>query len=116
MEKYTEIKMSGKMFKLSFNIRRLAKLEREAGKTVMELLQAISVTGTISIDTTIVAFANSQTEPLQLNEAADVLQEYCDNGGSLNELNIALIEAIYESGIVIRGPEKNAQQEITEGV
>lgn len=114
MERYVEVLMSGETVKLSYNLRRLAKMEREAGKTVMEIMRD-SGFGAVSIDTTIILFANSQEKELSLGAAADTLQDYCDNGGSLTELNVALIQAIYESGIVLKGSEKNEPMENMKG-
>ena len=106
MKEVTTIRLTkDKKLDLRFNIRLLNQLEREIGQS---LISIINVPNTmlrkIDIDFTVAALRNGVSNGnLTREQALDNIQEFCDNGGTLDELNGLIIKAIIDTGLFTPG-------------
>lgn len=111
MKKSVEIKIGDKTHELCYNIRNLEKYERLLGKSITFLF----ATGTASLvrQTDIRFTVSGMIVGLHLkdeDEAYDLIDLYCKEGGSLDRLNAKIIEAVLATGLFTTGAAKELEK------
>ncbi|WP_196602163.1 hypothetical protein [Pectinatus frisingensis] len=98
-----------KKYELCFNIKSLARMERAIGKSITSLFAAGPRGLVQQLDINVTAAAlqngivNDNDKAVEIEQTYDIIQEFCDNGGTLDRLNAKIITAINETGLFIPG-------------
>ncbi|WP_196600030.1 hypothetical protein [Pectinatus frisingensis] len=96
-----------KKYELCFNIKSLARMERAIGKSITSLFAAgpRGLVQQLDINVTASALQNGimGDKETDIEKAYDIIQEFCDNGGTLDRLNAKIITAINGTGLFIPG-------------
>ena len=104
MKKAIEFEQGNKKYTLMFSIRSLAGMERSLGRSILYLL-ASGIKGIVNqanIDFTAAGIKHGLQE-LGDKDPYDWIDEFCEAGGTLDEINGHIIEAITASGLFTKG-------------
>lgn len=119
MIKGTTFKIGDKQYNISFNIRELAQMERDIGRSITSICgQGIdNLLSRTDIDVTVAGLKNGVlykmgVKPFEATDKAyDLIQAYCDEGGTIDRINALLFNAIHASGLFIPGAKDKAPEE-----
>ena len=64
----------------------------------------------MDINFTVAGVACGISDDMSLDDAADLIQAHCDNGGTLDEINNAIYQAVIASGIYIKAENKDTNR------
>jgi len=103
MEKEITVNINGKDTAIKYNIKRLARLERSINQSLFYVMSTGGILKAMDINFTIAGLACGMPTELSLDEAADMLQKYCDDGGLLDDINDAIYRGIIASGLYVKG-------------
>ncbi|MDQ0204068.1 hypothetical protein [Pectinatus haikarae] len=107
-----------KKYELCFNIKSLARMERAIGKSITSLFAAgpRGLVQQLDINVTTAALQNGIVDDkgIDIEQAYDIIQEFCDNGGTLDRLNAKIITAINETGLFIPGVKETPPEVVYE--
>lgn len=107
-------------YEISFTIRDLARMEREIGRSLTSVMSGgvDALISKMDIAVTIAGLKNgalyrdSSIKPQEVTDKAyDIIQSYCDNGGTVDQINALLLRAINASGLFIPGVKDKAPEE-----
>lgn len=115
MKKSVEIKIGDKTHELCYNIRTLDKYERLLGKSITFLF-AVGTTSLVR-QTDIRFTVSGMITGLHLKDedaAYDLIDLYCEAGGSLDQLNAKIIEAVLATGLFTMGTAKELEKVVPE--
>ena len=102
MKKSIDIKLNNKEVSFEFTIRRLAKFEKALGNSLFYVMSSGGMLKAMDINFTVAGVACATSDEMSLDAAADLIQKHCDNGGTLDEINNAIYQAVIASGIYIK--------------
>lgn len=116
MHKLVKIDFFGKEQTLYFNVLRLAELERALGKSILKIVAEQEV----GVDFCCHALAiglKHHDKKMSYLKAAEMLEDYFERGGDLNEIIMAGVKALMATGLFGKRSLENEseEQEGTEG-
>lgn len=119
MKKQVIIKVGNKEYTLCFTIAKMDKLEGMLGRSLISILSSVvNLLPKLDINFTACSLiCGLEGKQLNKEQAYDVIQDYCDAGGSIDDLNGSIIEAICKTGLFTRGAavkEAEAPEKIEE--
>lgn len=99
-----------KNYELGFNILDLRNMEKEFGQSIISVFSEGPKGLVKQVDTnfTVAALRNGLPERLPDDQVYDLIQQYCDAGHELDEINSLLIRAIMETGLFT--PDKKKKE------
>ena len=103
MKKDITFTQGPRTYSISFNIRTLAELERSIGRSLLFMYSSggAGMIRQCDIHFTANALKNGLKD-IGDRDPYDVIDEYCDNGGTLDFLNGYIFNAINETGFFIK--------------
>lgn len=115
MQKTSELKLQDKTIVIKFNLQTLLNFEKQIGHSINALfafntkdyLEAVNIEFGIS--------GLMTGAGLTRDESFNAIQQYCDEGGILDDVYGAIITAIMATGLFTRGP-KEAPDPVPENV
>ena len=111
MKKTVTFNLAGKDTELMYSILRLAKFEKAIGSSLFYVMSTGGILHAMDINFTIAGIAYGLKEELTLEEAADLVQKHCDEGGLLDDINDAIYRGIVAAGLFIKPVEKAPEKE-----
>ena len=103
MKKPAILEFNGKQYTFLFNNRSLAMLERSIGRSILSILSGTGqhIMQAMTIDVTVAGIKYGLQE-LGDKDPYDVIDEICDAGKLLDDINGAIMEAWFNTGIFIK--------------
>ena len=116
MKKSVEVKIGEKSYSLMFDTKALAVAERSIGRSLVFMLGQVvmnpAMGNAINIDFTVACLnASLQDKPKDF-DPYNFIDDYCEAGGTLDELNAHIFEAIVASGLFTKGDSKTTEKAI----
>lgn len=111
MKKTVEIKVDNKTFELMFNIQKLMILEKRIGQSITYLFSKGSDYLVKSLD---IGFTNYSLQiglNISEDEAFNLIDEYCNEGGTIDLLNGKIMESILATGLFTMGTVKTQEKQ-----
>lgn len=104
MKKAIEFEQGKKKYTFMFSIRSLAGMERSLGRSILYLLTS-GLKGIVSQATIEFTAAGVKygLQELGDKDPYDWIDEFCEEGGTLDDINGHIIEAITASGLFTKG-------------
>ena len=104
MKKTIEIKFNKKTYELCYTIKSLAMMERLINKSITYIFSSgvDNLVKQANIDFTVAGLVAGLNLKSQ-DDAYDFVDEFCQAGGNLDELNGKIIEAVIATGLFIQG-------------
>ncbi len=116
MKKSVEVKIGEKSYSLMFNTKALAAAERSIGRSLVFMLGQVVVNpamgNAINIDFTVACLNVALQDKPKDFDPYDFIDAYCEEGGTLDELNAYIFEAIVASGLFTKGDSKTTEKAI----
>lgn len=115
MKKTVTLKLENKIYELGYDIKQLSIFESLSGRSLisyfsagseLEAVKRLNIRFTVS---GLIAGMALESE----DEAYDIIQEYCDNGGTLYQLNNIIGEAVQATGLFTVGRKTDEKKERT---
>lgn len=112
MQKSSEIKLSNKVINIKYNLGNLLKLERTLGHSInaMFAMPLAEYMDRLNIDFAAAAIVCGAPTDLNIkaDDALNVIQQFCDEGGNLDEIYNTIVKAILATGLFTRGASETA--------
>ena len=107
MQKSSEIKLSNKVIIIKYNLGSLLKLERTLGHSInaMFAMPLAEYMDRLNIDFAAAAIVCGAPSDLRLKteDALNIIQQFCDEGGNLDEIYNTIVKAILATGLFTKG-------------
>lgn len=106
MKKQTTFKMAdGRLLTLCLTIRDMMALEQEIGKSLFSVIAEMGRGSLRSLDLqyTVAALRWALPAPAEDAEIIGIIEEHCAAGGTIDDINQALIQTVFATGIFTRG-------------
>ena len=114
MKKQTTFKMAnGRPLTLCLTIRDMMAIEQEIGKSLFSVIAEMGHGSLRSLDLqyTIAALRWALPAPAEDAEIIGIIEEHCAAGGTIDDINQVLVQAIFVTGIFTRGKNDEAEAE-----
>ena len=113
MKKPAILEVNGKQYTFLFNNRSLAMLERSIGRSILSILSGTGqhIMQAMTIDVTVAGIKYGLQE-LGDKDPYDVIDEICDAGKLLDDINGAIMEAWFNTGIFIKWAGAKETEEV----
>ena len=113
MKKPVILEVNGKKYTFLFTNRSLAMVERSIGRSILSILNGnqFSIIRDMTIEVTAASIKYGMQE-LGQKDPYDVIDEICDDGGLLDHINEAILEAWFNTGIFFKWAGTPAPQEM----
>ena len=113
MKKTVEIIIGNKPYELCYNIKKLSRFERLIGKSIVfmfstgsaRFVQQLDIKFTVS---GLIVALDLKNE----DEAYDLIEKYCEDGGHLDHLNAKIVEAVIVTGLFTPGIAKDQEEAV----
>lgn len=116
MKKAITFKMGEKEYSLMFNTKALAEMERlNHGRSIMLIMGSMlrnsaAAYSTLNLDFTLAGLkAGLQNMPRD-TDYYDFIDRYCENSGSIDDLNGYILKAIVASGLFTQGGRREEEE------
>ncbi len=106
MKKQTVLKMAdGRQFTLCLSIRDMLAIEQEIGKSLFSVIAEMGQGNLRPLDLrfTIAALRWALPSPGDETAVISLIEEHCALGGTLDDINQVLLQAIFATGLFSRG-------------
>ena len=113
MKKQTAFKMAdGRQLMLCLTIRNMMALEQEIGRSLFSVVEEMSH-GSLRMDLryTIAALRWALPRLQEEDAVIQLIEEHCAAGGTIDDINQALIETMLATGVFTRGKNDEAAAE-----
>ena len=114
MKKQTTFKTAdGRLLTLCLTIRDMMALEQEIGKSLFSVIAEMGRGSLRSLDLqyTVAALRWALPAPAEDAEIIGIIEEHCAAGGTIDDINQALIETMLATGVFTRGKNDEAAAE-----
>ena len=114
MKKQTVFKMAdGRQFMLCLTIRDMMALEQEIGKSLFSVIAEMGRGNLRSLDLqyTVAALRWALPAPAEDAEIIGIIEEHCAAGGTIDDINQAIVQTVFATGVFTRGKNDEAAAE-----
>ena len=109
MKNYATIEMENESKDVCFDIRTLARMERRIGTSIITCFKRAE--DKLTIDFTIAGLLEGADGIDDIDQAYDFIDQYCSEGGTLDDLNAVIVRAILDTGIITNGKKKKPEKQ-----
>lgn len=114
MKKQTVFKMAdGRQLMLCLTIRDMMALEQEIGKSLFSVIAEMGHGNLRSLDLqyTVAALRWALPKPQEEDAVIRLIEEHCAAGGTIDDINQALVQTMFATGVFTRGKNDEASAE-----